>query len=609
MCGITGYIGKEEAAPILIKGLARLEYRGYDSAGIAVLEGNKIKTLKMPGKIKELYEGLKKTRLSGTVGIAHTRWATHGIPNYINAHPHYDCRRAIALVHNGIIENCEELKAQLKEEGHKFISDTDTEVLPHLIEKYYKGVLEDAVRRALKDAKGSYAIAVIHRDEPGKLVGARCGSPLIVGVGNGENFLASDCPAIMDRTRKVIFVDDQEVITLTRDKVVITDLNGKKINKKTTHIDWDISQAEKGGYAHFMLKEIYEQPRVIDKILSSRADIASGRIKMDGIKLTPSQLRGIDNIVISACGTAYHAGLVGEYLIEKFARIPVEVDVSSELRYRDPVYRKKSLFIAVSQSGETADTLAALREAKKNGVKVISICNVVGSTIARESDGVIYTHAGPEIGVASTKAYTAQITIFILLALYLGRINGAMTQKQIKGILNSFGMIPEYMDGILDGSEAIRACAKKYYKLPCFMYIGRGVNYPNAFEGALKLKEISYIHAEGYGAGEMKHGPIALIDRNMAVVAIAPRSLTYEKMISNIQEIRARDGAIIAIATKGDISIKRYVRTVLYVPDTEEALSVLLTVVPLQLLAYYIAVLKGRDVDQPRNLAKSVTVE
>jgi glucosamine--fructose-6-phosphate aminotransferase (isomerizing) len=488
MCGITGYIGSEEAAPILIKGLARLEYRGYDSAGIAVLEGHRIRTLKMPGKIKGLYESLKKTRLRGTIGIAHTRWATHGIPNYINAHPHYDCRRAIALVHNGIIENCEELKAQLKKEGHKFISDTDTEVLPHLIEKYYKGALEDAVRRALKDAKGSYAIAVIHKDEPGKLVGARCGSPLIVGLGDGENFLASDCPAIMDRTRKVIFVDDQEVITLTREKVVITDLNGKKLIKKHTHIDWDISQAEKGGYAHFMLKEIYEQPRVIHKILSSRADIPGGRIKMDGIKLTASELRGIDNIVISACGTAYHAGLVGEYLIERFARIPVGVDVSSELRYRDPVYGKKSLFIAVSQSGETADTLAALREAKKNGVKVVSICNVVGSTIARESDGVIYTHAGPEIGVASTKAYTAQISTFILLALYLGRINGALTQKQLKAVLNSFEMIPEHMDGILDGAEVIKACARKYYRLPCFMYIGRGVNYPNAFEGALKLK-------------------------------------------------------------------------------------------------------------------------
>jgi len=512
-------------------------------------------------------------------------------------------------VHNGIIENCEELKAQLKKEGHKFLSETDTEVLPHLIEKYYKGVLEDAVRRALKDAKGSYAIAVIHKDEPGKLVGARCGSPLVVGIGTGENFLASDCPAIMDRTRKVIFVDDQEVITLTGDTVVITGLNGRKINKKSTTIDWDISQAEKGGYAHFMLKEIYDQPRVVHEILSSRADVAKGRIDLEGIKITTAGLREVDNIVISACGTAYHAGLVGEYLIEKFARIPVEVDVSSELRYRNPVYGKRSLFIAVSQSGETADTLAALREAKKNGVKTVSICNVVGSTIARESDGVIYTHAGPEIGVASTKAYTAQITIFILLALYLGGIKGSVTRKQLKEALTGFEMIPEYMDEILDEAETIKACAKKYYRLPCFMYIGRGVNYPNAFEGALKLKEISYIHAEGYGAGEMKHGPIALIDRNMAVVAIVPQSFTYEKMISNMQEIRARNGAIIAIATEGDLSIKKHARSVLYIPKTEEIFSPLLTIVPLQLLAYYIAVLKGRDVDQPRNLAKSVTVE
>ena len=496
MCGITGYVGKEEAAQILIRGLARLEYRGYDSAGIAVLDGQKIKTLKMPGKIIELYKGLKKTSLNGTLGVAHTRWATHGIPNYINAHPHYDCRKAIALVHNGIIENCEELKAKLKKEGHKFLSDTDTEVLPHLIEKYYKGSLEDAVRRALKDAKGSYAIAVIHKNEPGKLVGARYGSPLVVGVGKGENFLASDCPAIMDRTRKVIFVDDKEVIALTKDNIVITDLDGKKIHKKVTHIDWDISQAEKGGYAHFMLKEIYEQPRVIHKILSGRADIAKGRITMDGIRMTTAELRDVSDITISACGTAYHAGLVGEYLIEKYTRIPVEVDVSSELRYRNPVYGRKSLFIAVSQSGETADTLAALREAKKSGVKVISICNVVGSTIARESDGVIYTHAGPEIGVASTKAYTAQISIFILFALYLGRIRGAVTAGQLKNMLTGFEMVPERMDAILDEAETIRSCAKKYCKLPCFMYIGRGVNYPNAFEGALKLKEISYIHAE-----------------------------------------------------------------------------------------------------------------
>ena len=609
MCGITGYIGKEEAAPILIRGLARLEYRGYDSAGIAVLDGGRIRSLKMPGKIKELYEGLRKMPLGGNLGVAHTRWATHGVPNYINAHPHYDCKKSIALVHNGIIENCDELKDQLRKEGHRFLSDTDTEVLPHLIEKYYRGNLEDAVRRALKDAKGSYAIAVIHRNEPGKLVGARCGSPLIVGVGKGENFLASDCPAIMDRTRKVIFVDDQEVITLTGSSVSITDLGGRKVHKKTTHIDWDISQAEKGGYAHFMLKEIFEQPRVIHKMISSRADITRSRINLEGLNIPDAELRKVDNIVISACGTAYHAGLVGEYLIEKFARVPVGVDVSSELRYRNPIYGRKSLFIAVSQSGETADTLAALREAKRQGVKVISICNVVGSTITRESDGVIYTHAGPEIGVASTKAYTAQIAIFILLALYLGGIRRVVGRKEIRSALSAFEMIPENMDKILDGTEAIKKCAKKYYRLPCFMYIGRGVNYPNAFEGALKLKEISYIHAEGYGAGEMKHGPIALIEKNMAVVAVTPQSATYEKMISNIQEIRARGGKIIAIATEGDISIKKHVSAVLYIPKTAEALSPLLTVLPLQLLAYHIAVLRGRDVDQPRNLAKSVTVE
>ncbi|KPK41586.1 MAG: hypothetical protein AMJ78_05065 [Omnitrophica WOR_2 bacterium SM23_29] len=609
MCGIIGYVGKEEAAPILIKGLARLEYRGYDSAGIAVLDGHRIRCLKMPGKIKQLYDALQKSRLSGTLGVSHTRWATHGVPNYINAHPHYDCRRTMALVHNGIIENCDELKAKLKKEGHKFYSETDTEVLPHLIEKYYKGKLEDAVRHALKDARGSYAIAVIHKDEPEKLVGARCGSPLIVGIGKDENFLASDCPAILERTRRVIFVEDREIIVLKRDSVAIYDLDGKSVTRRSTHIDWDISQAEKGGFAHFMLKEIHEQPRVIHKILSARTDVRKGKIRLDGIELTPSELLRFDSIAISACGTAYHASLVGEYLIEKFAQIPVEVDVSSEFRYRNPVLNRKTLFIAVSQSGETADTLAALREAKKNGAKAISICNVVGSTIPRESNGVIYTHAGPEIGVASTKAYTAQIAIFILLALYLGKIKGLINQRDIKNILNEFEMVPEYMDEILDEVQVIKDCAKRYFKLPCFMYIGRGVNFPNALEGALKLKEISYIHAEGYGAGEMKHGPIALIEKNMAVVAIAPQALTYEKMVSNIREIRARRGKIIAITTEGDSSVKKHVSTTLYVPKIEEPLSPLLTILPLQLLAYYIAVARGRDVDQPRNLAKSVTVE
>lgn len=609
MCGIIGYVGKEDATPILIKGLARLEYRGYDSAGIAILDGHRIRCLKTPGKIKKLYDALKATTLKGTLGVSHTRWATHGVPNYINAHPHFDCHKTIALVHNGIIENCDELRMKLKEEGHKFQSETDTEVLPHLIEKYYKGNLEVAVRRALKDARGSYAIAVIHKDEPNKLVGARCGSPLIVGIGKEENFLASDCPAILDRTRKVIFVEDYDVVSLTKDSVKISDLNGKNIKRKPAHIDWDISQAEKVGFAHFMLKEIYEQPQVIHKILSTRTDVKKGQILLGGIGLSPAELLKFGSITISACGTAYHAGLIGEYLIEKFARLPVEVDVSSEFRYRDPILNRKTLFIAVSQSGETADTLAALREAKRKGAKVISICNVVGSSIARESDGVIYTHAGPEIGVASTKAYTAQIAIFILLALYLGRIKGFLGQSQIKNILNEFEMVPEYMDDIFDEAESIKDCARRYFKLPCFIYLGRGVNFPNALEGALKLKEISYIHAEGYGAGEMKHGPIALIEENMAVVAIAPHAPTYEKMISNIQEIRSRGGKIIAIASEGDSSIKRYVNTALYAPKIDECLSPLLTVLPLQLLAYHIAVLRGRDVDQPRNLAKSVTVE
>lgn len=612
MCGIIGYIGAKEAQPVLLNGLKRLEYRGYDSSGMAVIfpQKNTISIRKTPGKIKDLGKILKIKPLFGNTGIAHSRWATHGAPTQVNAHPHEDCKGEIALVHNGIIENHESLKAQLIKEGHRFRSQTDTEVIVHLIEKFYKEIpLEGAVTRALKLLVGSFAIGVISAREPNKLVGARSGSPLIVGVGENENFLASDAPAILELTKDVIFLDENEVAVLSRDNFKITDFEGKTIFKKPVRINWDIAQAQKNGFKHFMLKEINEQPKILENILNIRIDKKSGQVIFKEQNVPEEKLKIIKGIFIIACGTAYHAGLVGKYALESICAIPTHIDVSSEFRYRDLLIGPETLVVAISQSGETADTLAGVREARKRGASVISICNVLGSTLTRESDGIIYTYAGPEIGVASTKAYTAQLTALYLFAFYLAQIRGALPEFKINKYLGELRRIPKEMGLILKEQESIAKVSRKYSHFGSFLYLGRNINYPSALEGALKLKEISYIPAEGYAAGEMKHGPIALIDEYRAVVCIAVHSKVYEKMISNIQEIRSRKGKMIVIASEGDKEIKSLVREVVYIPKQDEVFSPLLVALPLQLLAYHIAVKRGCDVDQPRNLAKSVTVE
>jgi len=612
MCGIIGYIGERQAQPILLNGLKRLEYRGYDSSGMAlILPGKKCVSLrKSPGKISALEKLLRQKPLSGSVGIAHTRWATHGAPNQVNAHPHFDCAGEIALVHNGIIENYESLKASLIKEGHQFRSQTDTEVIVHLIEKFYKDIpLEEAVRRALKLLKGSFAIGVIAKKEPDKLVGARLGSPLIVGLGKNENFLASDIPAVLDYTKDVVFLEENEMAVLTKDKFKITNLDAKEVLKKPLRINWDIAQAQKQGYRHFMLKEINEQPKIMESLLGMRIQKDTGKIVFEEQKIPEEKLQNIKNISIVACGTAYHAGLAGKYILESICAIPTSVDVSSEFRYRDLLIDKNTLVIAISQSGETADTLAGTREARKKAALVLSICNVLGSTLTRESDGVIYTHAGPEIGVASTKAYTAQLLSLYLLAFYLGRIINNLAEFKINKYLEELKKVPKLQDIILKQQKEIARLARRHSHFGSFLFLGRNINYPSALEGALKLKEVSYIPAEGYAAGEMKHGPIALIDEYRAVVCIAPESKIYEKMISNIQEIRSRQGKIIAITTEGDSTIKELTGEVIYIPKIDEFFSPLIVTLPLQLLAYHIAVKRGCDVDQPRNLAKSVTVE
>jgi len=611
MCGIVGYIGERPAQEILLTGLKRLEYRGYDSSGIAVIlpAKNTPSIRKSPGKISSLDKLLKSKPLTGTVGIAHTRWATHGAPTQNNAHPHTDCENEIALVHNGIIENYEPLKAQLLKEGHAFRSQTDTEVIVHLIEKFYKNIpLEDAVCKALKLVTGSFAIAVIAKQEPDKLVGARSGSPLIIGIGKEENFLASDAPAILEHTKDIIFLDENEVVVLSKNNCKITDLNGKAVIREAVRLNWDIEQAQKQGYKHFMLKEINEQPKIIEDLLGLRIQNDNG-ILFQEQDIPLEKLKSIKSIFIVACGTAYHAGLVGKYALESLCKIPTHIDVSSEFRYRDLLIDKDTLVLAISQSGETADTLAGIREAKKLGASVISICNVLGSTLTRESDGVMYTHAGPEIGVASTKAYTAQLAAIYLFAFYLAEVRNIIPQNKINKLLEELRGIPKKQEEILKEQDDIARLSRRHAHFGSFLYLGRNINYPSALEGALKLKEISYIPAEGYAAGEMKHGPIALIDEYRAVVCIAPASKVYEKMVSNIQEIRSRRGKIIAIATDGDSNIKELTAEVIYIPKCEELFSPLLVVLPLQLLAYHIAVKRGCDVDQPRNLAKSVTVE
>ncbi|NQT47327.1 MAG: glutamine--fructose-6-phosphate transaminase (isomerizing) [Candidatus Omnitrophica bacterium] len=619
MCGIVGYVGDKEAAGILIDGLKRLEYRGYDSAGLAVVQPKGIKVVKKRGKVGILDESLKKAKLKGGTGCSHTRWATHGIPSKENAHPHLSCDGKIAVVHNGIIENFHALRDSLIKEGHKFRSQTDTEVIVHLIEKFYRGDLGIATRRALKLVRGAYAIAVVSSNEPGRLIGARCDSPLVVGIGKGENFLASDAPAILAYTKKVIYLGNFEIVSLTKDSVKVTDLSGKEIPKETSRITWDAEQAKKSGYPHFMLKEIFEQPQVLRGILDER--LKKARVSFQELKISGAELKKFKQIAIVACGTAYHAGFTGKYILEEKLRVPVWVDTSSEFRYRGPIVGKSTLVIVISQSGETADTLAGLREAKARGAKVLAICNVLGSSIAREADGVIYTHAGPEIAVASTKAYTAQMAILYLLAIYLGKLRNVISSKDAEKLVVQFketvaamrlllGRYKKKRNTIATYAKAFRSYYLKHKEKGFFLYLGRNINYPNALEGALKLKEISYISAEGYPAGEMKHGPIALIDENPWVVAIATRSRVYEKMVSNIEEIKARGGIVIAIVTDGDKEIERQgVNYVIEVPVVEEFFSPLLVVVPLQLFAYYMAREFGYDIDQPRNLAKSVTVE
>jgi glucosamine--fructose-6-phosphate aminotransferase (isomerizing) len=609
VCGIVGYVGQRDCVEILVEGLKRMEYRGYDSAGIAVLTNGSITVEKTAGKIKALERELDFSRPAGCIGVGHTRWATHGEPSTKNAHPHRDCTGTIAVVHNGIIDNYSVLKQRLAEEGHVFTTDTDTEVLAHLIEKHLDdGTLEQAVSRALQRVKGTYGIAVFSSRDPEKVVCARNGSPLLLGIGKGENFVASDAAAILAHTKQVVYLDDHEMAVLTANNFTTTTIANEAVDKQIEEISWELDMVEKQGYDHFMLKEIYEQPQSIRNALRGRLLPDDGTAHLGGLNMTEDELRKVDRIIITGCGTSWHAGLIGEYMLEEYARIPVEVEYASEFRYRNPIVKENTLVLVISQSGETADTLAAMREAQRKGARALGICNVVGSTIAREADGGVYIHAGPEIGVASTKAFTSQVAVLTILNLALGRLK-AMSREQGKRLVGELMGIPEKIERVLQSSDMIREIAEEYAHHNNFLYLGRGVNFPVALEGALKLKEISYIHAEGYPAAEMKHGPIALIDQKMPVVFICLRDSAYEKIISNMEEVRARRGTILAIASAGDEEIKRRADHVIYVPETLEMLSPLLSVVPLQLLAYYIAVLRGCDVDQPRNLAKSVTVE
>jgi glucosamine--fructose-6-phosphate aminotransferase (isomerizing) len=610
MCGIVGYIGNREAFPILMAGLTALEYRGYDSAGIALVNGKKAQIVKDRGNIAHLKDITKKHPFSGCTGIAHTRWATHGAPSQANAHPHTDQANRIAVVHNGIIENYTALKEQLKKEGVRFRSETDTEVLSQLIGKYYtNGDLAAAVRKALLTIDGTFGIAVVAFDNPDVLIGARKGSPLVAGVGEKELFLASDASAVVHHTKKVIYLKDGNLITLGKDgSYHIQTLDNRSVSPEIHHLEWDAEALAKGGFSHFMLKEIFEQPDTVKNAMRGRLLVDEGAARLDGLNLVLPELRSIRRLILTACGTSWHAALVGEYMIEETAGIPVEVEYASEFRYRNPIVDPHTLVFVISQSGETADTLAALREAAHRGATVLGICNVVGSSIARETHGGVYLHAGPEIGVASTKAFTSQLTVLSLLTLLLGRMRRISHADGI-AIAKALEEIPQQIAKIFKQNDAIKEIAESYYRHNNFLYLGRSYNFPVALEGALKLKEISYVHAEGYPAAEMKHGPIALIDKDMPSVVIALRDSVYEKVISNLQEIKARGGSVIAVATEGDRNIKKFARHVIYIPETIEMLSPLLSVIPLQLLAYHIAALRGCAIDQPRNLAKSVTVE
>jgi glucosamine--fructose-6-phosphate aminotransferase (isomerizing) len=610
MCGIVGYVGSKTASPLLIEGLKRLEYRGYDSAGITTLNGKGLETRKAKGKISMLEGVMNGSPVHGTIGIAHTRWATHGPPNECNAHPHVDCSGKIAVVHNGIIENYGALRTLLKKEGHKFVSETDTEVLAHLIEAAMaKGdALEDAVIDALNLVEGTYGIAVISSDDPDKIVAARKGSPLLIGVGDGEYFVASDVAAILAHTRQVVYLDDGEMGVVTRKGYQVLDLQARRIQKGVSKIDWDLDQIEKGGFDHFMLKEIFEQPQTITNTMRGRLVTEEGFSKLGGINLTRDQLQEVEYIYITACGTSWHSGLIGEMYLEELGEVRTEVEYASEFRYRTPIINNKTLNIVISQSGETADTLAAMREAKERGARTLGIVNVVGSTIAREDDGGIYVHAGPEIGVASTKAFTSQVIALALLTLKIAR-RKKLSAADGRKIAQAMEALPAQVQQILDTAPEIEKIAEQFKDAKNFLYLGRGYNFPVALEGALKLKEISYIHAEGYPAAEMKHGPIALIDEEMPVVFIAPHDSVFDKVVSNIQEVKARGGRVICITSQHEPVLEKLIDYEIRIPQTIDMLYPILTVIPLQLLAYYVAVKRGLDVDQPRNLAKSVTVE
>ena len=624
MCGIVGYVGKKSVVPIIIEGLRRLEYRGYDSAGIAVAgEDHTLDVRRAEGKLRNLEEAIRQKPLTGSYGIGHTRWATHGRPTEENAHPHRDCTGRIVVVHNGIVENYLTLKKKLMEEGHKFTTETDTEIIAHLVEKYYanpgngaRPLLEGAVRKAVKELTGVFALAVISSDEPNKIVAARNGPPAVIGLGDDEYFVASDVPAILYHTRDIFFLADGDMAVVTPEGVHLSDFDGRPVQRQIQHVTWDPIQAEKGGFKHFMLKEIYEQPRAVRDTALGRVSQDTGHIFLDQMEITEAEFRAAGKINIIACGTSWHAGQAGKFMIESLARVPVEVDYASEWRYRNPIVEPDTITLVISQSGETADTIAAQREAKAKGSKTLAICNVVGSMITREAAGTIYTHAGPEIGVASTKAFTGQLTALYVFAMYLAQVRGTMSAEQARAAMLELTRIPGKLETILTHDGSCDELAKIYQKVHDFLFLGRGIHYPIALEGALKLKEISYIHAEGYPAGEMKHGPNALIDENLPVVVIATKDtsspgsvLRYEKTISNLKEVKARSGVVIALATEGDEEIKESADHVLYIPSAPEELSPILEIVPLQLLAYHIAVRRGCDVDQPRNLAKSVTVE
>jgi glucosamine--fructose-6-phosphate aminotransferase (isomerizing) len=621
MCGIVGYIGPKKVVPVIIEGLRKLEYRGYDSAGIAVVtEAGKLEIRRAPGKLRNLEDVIQKSPIEGTYGIGHTRWATHGRPTEENAHPHRDCTGEIVVVHNGIIENYLELKEQLRREGHKFVTETDTEIVAHLVEKNSQGgiPLEEAVRRSLKELRGIYALVFLSAKDPHKIVAARLGPPAVIGLGQGEYFVASDIPALLEHTRQIFFLADGDIAVLTQQGVRVMDHDGRPVERPAHHVAWDPIMAEKGGYKHFMQKEIFEQPRAVRDTFLGRISQETGHIYLGAMEITEKQFREFQSVRIVACGTSWHAGLAGKFMIEQLARLPVEVDYGSEFRYRNPILDSKTLTVCISQSGETADTLAAQREAKSKGSPTLAVCNVMGSMITREAAGTILTHAGPEIGVASTKAFTSQLTALLLLAAHLGQLRGKLSGEAAINLLQELTRIPHKMETALqvDATGFYENLARQFFRHTDFLYLGRGIHYPIALEGALKLKEISYIHAEGYPAGEMKHGPNALIDENLPVVVLATRDESstdamtrYEKSVSNIKEVKARDGIVISIVTNGDHLAREASDHIIELPPAPELLVPLLEIIPLQLLAYHIAVRRGCDVDQPRNLAKSVTVE